>query len=112
MAVPIDIGTCGTVGSLLKIEIDYFRRIEVERVNSCMNVERNLEETTSTGRRNSWRGLRSLLVLPWRRKKRRNSGIRSAGMCATVDVAENPRLGEIPGFSYQNLRADSNRFDV
>ncbi|PIN21145.1 hypothetical protein CDL12_06164 [Handroanthus impetiginosus] len=103
--VPLEVGTRGTIGSLLKREIEYFRKLEVERVESSMNSERMCEERAAAGR-NSWRSFRFPIVA-WRRKKRRNSGIRP-GICSMVEVADN----EMPGFSYQNLRIESMRFDV
>ncbi|KAI3466582.1 hypothetical protein Pfo_023245 [Paulownia fortunei] len=107
--VPLEVGTRGTVGSLLKKEIEYFTRLELERVESCMNSERETEEM-APGTRNSWPGFRFLMV-SWMKKKRRNSGIRT-GICSMVEVAGSQGLNEIPGFSYRNLRADSKKFEV
>ncbi|KAI3456432.1 hypothetical protein Pfo_013095 [Paulownia fortunei] len=107
--VPLEVGTRGTIGSLLKREIEYFRKLELEHVESRMNSEISSQEMAPGGR-NSWPSLRFSMV-SWRRKKRRNSGIRP-GICSTVEVADSQGLNEIPGFSYLNLRADSKRFDV
>ncbi|KAL3850854.1 hypothetical protein ACJIZ3_012736 [Penstemon smallii] len=103
--VPLEVGTCGTIGSLLKREIEYFRRLEIEHVD----FDRNSEEI-NVGGRNSWRSFMSLMG-SWRKKKRRNSGIRP-GICSKVEVANNRGLNEIHGFSYRNLKADSKRFEV
>lgn len=122
---PVEVGTRGTVGSLLKKEIDYFRRLE--EVDGCCSTSRprNVPETTSTSSsRPSFRfpGLSlnlnlNLTTWNWRRKKRRCSnggggGVRPAGICSIVEVADTHRLNEIPGFSYRNLRIDSNEFEI
>ncbi|KAG8385719.1 hypothetical protein BUALT_Bualt03G0074400 [Buddleja alternifolia] len=103
--VPLEVGARGTIGSLVKMEIEYFRRLEVESVQSRLNSE----EIASRGR-SSWPKFRFSMV-PWRKKKRRNSGIRP-GICSMVEVADSQGLSEIPGFSYRSLKADSKRFEV
>ncbi|CAI9772882.1 unnamed protein product [Fraxinus pennsylvanica] len=101
--VPMEVGTPGTVGSLLKREMEYFKRLEVERFEmSCLKSERHNGEKGSC-RGNSWPGFK-FFPFNWRRKKRRNSGIRRS----FVDDGE---ISEIPGFSYRNLKADSKRFE-
>ncbi|KAL0305911.1 UNVERIFIED_CONTAM: hypothetical protein Sradi_6008400 [Sesamum radiatum] len=105
--VPLEVGTRGTIGSLLKREIEYFRKLELECVESRMASERSSEEMAPGGRY-SWPSFKFSMG-SWRRKKRRNSGIRP-GICSMVEVADSQGLNQIPGFSYQNLRADSNRF--
>lgn len=107
--VPLEVGTRGTIGSLLKREIEYFRKLELECVENRMDSERSSEEMASGGR-NSWPSF-GFSMASWRRKKRRNIGIRP-GICSTVEVADSERQQEIRGFSYQNLRVDSERFDV
>ncbi|KAL8032915.1 hypothetical protein ABFS82_13G129300 [Erythranthe guttata] len=106
---PLEIGTRGTVGSLVKKEIEYFREFEVERVESSRtSSERSFDEIASRGgRRKSWPTsfFRFSLKAFWRRKKIRNSGV-----CSVVDVNHHEmNEDEIPGFRYQNLRAHSFR---
>lgn len=120
---PVEVGTRGTVGSLLKKEIDYFRRLE--EVDGCSTSRpRNVPETTSNSASSSRPSFRfpslnlnlNLTAWNWRRKKRRCSngggGVRPAGMCSIVEVADTHRLNEIPGFSYRNLRIDSKEFEI
>lgn len=95
---PLEVGTRGTIGSLVKREIDYFTKLELERSS---------EDMASVGR-SSWPSFRFSLS-SWRRKKRRNCGIRP-GMMA--DVSDSERLSQIPGFGYLNLKVDSQRYDV
>ncbi|XP_027088104.1 uncharacterized protein LOC113782903 [Coffea eugenioides] len=109
---PVEVGTRGTVGSLLKKEIEYFRRLEVDCCGSSVQPQRHVQDFTSTGIK-SWPSFR-FLNLTWRRKKRRGgtgSGVRP-GMCSMVEVSDSHRLGEFPRFSYRNLRADMKEFEV
>lgn len=98
--VPLEVGTRGTIGSLLKKEIDFFRKADFERAETTTSQE------TAAVRRSSWPSFR-FSMSNWRRKKRRSSGI-----CSVVEVADSDRLNEIPGFGYLNLRAHSQRYDV
>lgn len=98
--VPLEVGTRGTIGSLLKREIDYFKKVELERADTATSQE----TATTGGRRPTWPSFRFSMSSWRRRKKRRNSGI-----CSVVEVAD---TNEIPGFGYLNLRAHSQRYDV
>ncbi|KAL3627535.1 hypothetical protein CASFOL_028898 [Castilleja foliolosa] len=103
---PLEVGTCGTIGSLLKTETEYFRLIESQ---NRLALDTNSDETPSE-RRNSWLGFR-FSILSWRKKKRRKNSVRP-GICSMVEVANNHgSMNEISGFSYLNLRTESMRFD-
>lgn len=82
--VPLAIGTCGTMGSLLKKEIEYFKGLELECVDSRRRSDRNNKEMASR-KCNSWPGFR-FLTDSWRKKKKRSSGIQH-GICSMVEVA-------------------------
>ncbi|XP_047940723.1 uncharacterized protein LOC125188029 [Salvia hispanica] len=87
--VPLEVGTRGTIGSLLKREIDYFRKAEVERAHTAS------EETPSAS---GGRGFK-FSISNWTRKmKRRRSSDRDSH-------------NQIPGFGYLNLKAHSHRYD-
>ncbi|GFP97020.1 hypothetical protein PHJA_001846100 [Phtheirospermum japonicum] len=108
---PLEVGTRGTIGSLLRREIDYFRRIELDHAESCMGSLDRASEETASGRRYSWPRFR-FSIMSWRKRKRRNNGVRP-GICSMVEVAERQgSMNEVSGFSYLNLRAESMRFDV
>lgn len=110
-SAPVEVGTRGTVGSLLKKEIEYFRRLEVDCCGSSVQSQRHVQDFASSGS-NSWPSLR-FLTMTWKRKKRRSScgtAVRP-GMCSMVEVADSHRLSEIPRFSYRNLRADMKEFE-
>lgn len=91
--VPLEVGTRGTIGSLLKREIEYFTRLEENRIND------------SGGGRLSW----PFSMASWRRRRRKK---RPAGICSVVEVVETEQLNEVRGFSYLNLRRHSDRYDV
>ncbi|XP_075504011.1 uncharacterized protein LOC142541352 [Primulina tabacum] len=101
--VPLAIGTCGTMGSLLKREIEYFKGLELECVESRRQSERNDKEMASK-KCNSWPGFR-FFTDSWRKKRRRSSGIQP-GICSLVEVADLDfqELNGIPGFTYHNLK--------
>ncbi|EEF43896.1 conserved hypothetical protein [Ricinus communis] len=103
---PVAIGTRGTIGSLVRKEIDYFTKIELER---CMSSRKPLAQLFDIGsssghsRPSFWS-----LKLSWKRKKRRGS---SNGflpsICTAVEVADSNRPNGIPGFSYRILKDDA-----
>ncbi|KAL6567482.1 hypothetical protein OROGR_001150 [Orobanche gracilis] len=105
--VPLEVGARGTIGSLLKREIEYFRKIDMEHMES---FERESDEM-APGRRNSSRCLR-LPMLSWRRKNKRRNNVIRPGICSMVEVANSQVMNEISGFRYLNLGAESMRFKV
>ncbi|XAR53778.1 hypothetical protein NMG60_11022459 [Bertholletia excelsa] len=92
---PLEIGTRGTMGSLVMKEIEYFRRLELEGIRGRSN-------------RKPWRSF-GVLVMGWKRKKRQGSGVPLPSMCSTVDVSQIPRSTEMPGFSYRNLKEEAKK---
>lgn len=114
MAAPVAIGTRGTVGSLLKKEIEYFTKFELEgRGGSSWKLPHGqiveMECTTDHSRPSFW-----LLISGWKRKKRRGSGSGRflPSLCSATEVAERNQLNRIPGFNYRNLKNDVNSFHV
>ncbi|KAL2931490.1 Epoxide hydrolase 2 [Bienertia sinuspersici] len=115
---PLAIGTRGTVGSLVRREIEYFRRLELDRGETSKKVEsknyvgisNNTSKTSYSTSRTKVATLGSLLTISWRRKKRRNNSSSNnsnstflPSMCSAVDVSESKRFG---GLNYRNLKAD------
>ncbi|OIT00744.1 PREDICTED: uncharacterized protein LOC109230086 [Nicotiana attenuata] len=109
-SVPVEVGTRGTVGSLLKKEIEYFRRLEPDCRGSSNNKPQKSTVEINSGGSSSWPSF-GFLTMKWRKKKRRGSGGGLPAMCSMVEVSENSRMYEIPGFSYRNLKVDSKRFE-
>ncbi|XP_021851202.1 uncharacterized protein [Spinacia oleracea] len=123
-ATPIAIGTRGTVGSLVRREIEYFRR--VDQVD-CGETSKKLDpkkyvgvssKTTSfptsrvkTSSSSSSSSFGSLLSMSWGKKRRSNNNSSKnnnsssflPSMCSAVDVSESKKFG---GFSYRSLKTD------
>ncbi|PON38400.1 hypothetical protein PanWU01x14_312800 [Parasponia andersonii] len=121
---PIAIGTRGTVGSLVRKEIEYFTKLELDRHGSSRKARGpqilDMASSTSSTRgrssnnnNNSWPSLRFLMITTWRRKKHRGSS-RSfmPSICSASEVEERNRLDGIPGFSYRILRDDIRNFEL
>lgn len=124
---PLAIGTRGTVGSLIRKEIEYFRRLELdcgETSNKCESKTRvgiashtasfpsvKKPATSFSTTRAKTATFGSLLSLSWRKKRRNSSSSNNnnssflPSMCSAVDVSESKRFG---GFSYRNLKSDMN----
>ncbi|KAG9136940.1 hypothetical protein Leryth_023168 [Lithospermum erythrorhizon] len=117
MNAPLDIGTRGTIGSLLKKEIEYFtsrreinmnHHYQVGNESSIKSQKRgNSEMASDEG--SSWRNFSSFMM-KWRRKKRRNSGVLPA-MCSMVEISHSHRMNEMPGYSYRSLRDEFQNSD-
>ncbi|KAF5728593.1 hypothetical protein HS088_TW21G00741 [Tripterygium wilfordii] len=98
---PIAIGTRGTVGSLVRKEIEYFTKFELQCSGSCKRRQGKVVDlgcSTGNSRPGFW-----YLTMSWKRKKRRiNSGFLPS-MCSVVEVADGNRT---PGLSYRILEND------
>lgn len=105
---PVEVGTRGTVGSLVKKEMEYFRGLELGQYgrNSGKSSKHFMDMASGGG--NSWLGFGFLIG---RRKKKRSSGF-LPGICSVVEVADTHQLNGIPGFNYRNLKADAKEFEV
>ena len=103
---PVEVGTRGTVASLVMKEIEYFRGLELDR----RPREHMVEGMGGSSRRNSnsWLSF-AFVVMTWRRKKRRSGGGLLPRMCSAVEVAD---MNGISGFSYRNLKADVKKYDL
>ncbi|EXB88433.1 hypothetical protein L484_012872 [Morus notabilis] len=100
---PIAIGTRGTVGALVRKEIEYFSKLQLDRHGSSRKPRGSVHVHQA-----AWPSLR-FLVTPWKRKKHR-SCTRSflPSMCSVAEVVERNQLSGIPGFSYRVLSNDMN----
>ncbi|CAH9139593.1 unnamed protein product [Cuscuta epithymum] len=101
---PVDVGSQGTIGSLLNREIEHLTRPKSEHSSESMT-------STKSKTHSSWPGF-IFVMLKWKKKKRRASGGGLLlGVCSLVDNVSTDRhmLNEIQRFSYVNLKADSNQ---
>jgi hypothetical protein len=107
---PVAIGTRGTVGSLVRKEIEYFRKIEIDRCGSSRKPQGQIVDMASTsGRSASASASRPtfwFLMMTWKRKKQRSSSGILPSMCSAVEVSDSNRLNKIPGYSYRILKND------
>ena len=106
-AAPVAIGTRGTVGSLLKKEIEYFTKFELEGRGSTWKPHGQIVEMDSRSdhsRPSFW------LITGWKRKKRRGCSGFLPSMCSATEVAD--QINRIPGFNYRILKNDVNNFHV
>ncbi|XVF40676.1 hypothetical protein PTKIN_Ptkin01aG0133600 [Pterospermum kingtungense] len=97
-AAPVAIGTRGTVGSLVKKEIDYFTKFELEGRGRSWRPRMNCT-TSHHSRPSLW-----LLISGWKRKKPRGRFLPC--ICSATQVAEKNQLNRIPGFNYRILKND------
>ncbi|XP_010439425.1 PREDICTED: uncharacterized protein LOC104722872 [Camelina sativa] len=113
MAAPIAIGTRGTIGSLVRKEIDYFKnsntcketQFDPRRGNSTAHTKNSHQRRDlSSSRLSSW-----FSKANWRKKKRQSrggSGKFLPSMCSVVEVSGEDR---VPGFSYKILKSDHDK---
>lgn len=107
---PVAIGTRGTVGSLVRKEIEYFTKVELDRCGSSRKPQGQVVDMATTSghsRPSFWS-----LTLSWKRKKRRGSSGFLPSICSVVEVADSNQLNEIPGFSYRILKSDVKNMHV
>lgn len=94
---PVEVGTRGTVGSLILQEIEYLRKIELGcQESSC----KSKKEAASTSSNPS--------AMPRKPKKKKMAGSRLIPkMCDMVEIADNRQPKTIiHGFTYRNLKAE------
>lgn len=98
---PVEIGTRGTVASLIMQEIEYFSRIESNSQRNKSQI-RNVGSSVSTNSRST-----IVSTVESTKKKRGSSSKLLPNMCSMVDVSENNRPNRTSVFSYRNLRSES-----
>ncbi|KAG4960143.1 hypothetical protein GLYMA_13G206400v4 [Glycine max] len=115
MAAPVAIGTRGTIGSLVRKEIEYFTKFELERRASSQKPQQHFVDmdmvsgrSYSISRPSFWE-----LLTTWKRRKRRGTSGFLPKICSVIEVAESHNhLNKTAGFSYRILRNDINNFHL
>ncbi|KAH1062655.1 hypothetical protein GLYMA_02G289600v4 [Glycine max] len=104
---PVEIGTRGTVASLIMQEIQYFSRID-------SNSQRNKSPTTEVSSSISTSSRTTIVstVVEESTKKKRGSSKLLPSMCSMVDVSDNGRPNGSSAFSYRNLKSDMKKFQI
>ena len=103
---PVEIGTRGTVGSLVMQEIEYFSRIEL---NSHDRSQKIKPEITDTGSSCSTDSRATNLSTAASTKKKRVSSKLLPSMCSMVDVSDKGRPNGTSAFSYKNLKSNTKK---
>ncbi|KAJ0983199.1 hypothetical protein J5N97_011454 [Dioscorea zingiberensis] len=97
---PVEIGTRGTVASLVSKEIEYFQRLDIihqERSQKPKTVIRDMVSTNGAVTRN-------------RKKKVASSGGFLPSFCSVVKISNGAiRADRVAGNSYKNLRTEGKR---
>ncbi|KAK7300110.1 hypothetical protein RJT34_10944 [Clitoria ternatea] len=107
---PVEIGTRGTIASLIMQEIDYFSKIEL---NSQDKPQRNKIQITEVGSSISTSSRTTIVsTVEESTKKKRASSKLLPSMCSMVDVSDNGRPNGTSAFSYRNLKSDTKKFHV
>ena len=104
---PVEIGTRGTVESLIMQEIEYFSRLELGCRDSSKKPHLNVGDVTSSS--SPSRPIVGPVVATQKKKKRGSKLLPS--ICSTVEISENRSVG-ISGFSYRNLKSDVKKMQV
>ncbi|XVE80349.1 hypothetical protein DITRI_Ditri14bG0132600 [Diplodiscus trichospermus] len=102
---PVEIGTRGTVGSLIMQEIEYFSRLELSCGDSSKKPPSNVSDVAASSS-HSRTIVRPVVATQKKKKKRGGSGSKLLpSICSTVEISENRPVG-VSGFSYRNLKSD------
>lgn len=102
---PVEIGTRGTVGSLILQEIEFFSQLELRSQESSHKPSQLPTDNPSTSSSTRIK-LGSLPTKP--KKKKKNAGSKLIpSMCNMVEVVDSNQPISKSGFSYRNLKADT-----
>lgn len=106
---PVAIGTRGTIGSLVKKEIEYFSMFELGNSQRPQPHFVNIVSGRgySTSRSSFW-----VLLMTGKRRKRRGNNVFLPKMCSVAEVVESNKWNRVPGYSYRILKDDINNFQL
>lgn len=100
---PVEIGTKGTVGTLIMKEIEYFSQLESSCQGSSQKPQFHITDMASSSTDHSRPTFET--VIASQKKKKKGSRLLPR-ICSMVEVAENNRPTGTSGFSYRNLKSD------
>ncbi|CAL5344544.1 unnamed protein product [Camellia sinensis] len=106
----VEVGTRGTVASLVMKEIEYFSRLELDRHGSSRKPQEQHKMDVGSSKGTSTRPSFGFLAMTWRRKRRRGNGLRPR-MCSVVEVEDSHQFNGIPGFHYRNLKSEVKKYE-
>lgn len=105
---PVDIGTKGTIGSLVMKEIEHFSQLELSSQGNSKNIQSRLADMTCSSC-HSRPPVGSALAT---QKKKKRGSRHLPSMCSMVEVSGNNRPTGISSFSYRNLKSDVKRLQA
>ncbi|KAF8021801.1 hypothetical protein BT93_G2057 [Corymbia citriodora subsp. variegata] len=105
MATPVEIGSKGTIGSLIMQEIEYFRRVEF---SSGENSQKPRPHTTDLASSCNPAKPTFGSLLTHKKKRRGSSNRLVPSICSMVEVSDNKRPVGTSSFNYRNLKLDMN----
>ncbi|XP_034678013.1 uncharacterized protein LOC117908499 [Vitis riparia] len=105
---PVEIGTRGTVGSLIMQEIEYFSRLEIGHKDCSQKPQCKIADAISSG---SHSIPKFGIMIKAQKKKKRGSRLLPS-MCSIVEVADSNQPNGISGFTYRNLKADVKKLQL
>ncbi|KAI5433062.1 hypothetical protein KIW84_020377 [Lathyrus oleraceus] len=108
---PVEIGTRGTVASLIMQEIDYFSRVESNSQDRSQS-QRNKSQFTNVGSSHSTNSRSTIVSKVESTKKKRVSSKLLPSMWSMVDVSDGGRPNGTSAFGYRNLRSDTKKFQL
>lgn len=96
---PVAVGTRGTIGSLVRKEIEYFSKFELE------NSQR--PQPHYVCRPSFW-----VFLMTGKRRKRRDNSVFLPKMCSVTQVVKSSEWNRVPGYGYRILKDDINNIHL
>ncbi|PON51542.1 hypothetical protein PanWU01x14_216240 [Parasponia andersonii] len=104
---PVEIGTKGTVGSLVMKEIEYFSQLELSSHGNLEKPRSHVTDMASSSRGISHPSKPTFgSASTTQKKKKKGSSKLLPSMCSMVEVSDKNRPVGISSFSYRNLKTD------
>lgn len=108
---PVQIGTRGTVGSLVMKEIKYFNQLELSSRGDFSEEKPRSDVTdmaASSSTSHASNPTNGSVLATQKKKKKRGGNKLLPSMCSVVEVSDNnsSRPVGISGFGYRNLKTD------
>ncbi|KAK7387779.1 hypothetical protein VNO78_22571 [Psophocarpus tetragonolobus] len=106
---PVAIGTRGTIGSLVRKEIEYFSKFDLgnSQRHQPHFVDMVSGRAYSSSRPSFW-----VLLMSGKRRKRRSNNVFLPKMCSVAEVVESNNWNRFPGYNYRILKDDINNFQL
>ncbi|KAK7363729.1 hypothetical protein VNO77_05882 [Canavalia gladiata] len=109
---PVAIGTRGTIGSLVRKEIEYLTKFELDKLGNPQKPQPQLVDMVSSRDYSTSRPSFWVLLMTGKRRKRRGANGFLPKLCSFAEVANSNRWNRIPGYSYRILKDNINNFHL